>query len=87
MPAASVPAKAANVPIISTSSGHVQIVSARPLTPINGWRAMFDLVPGPDVEPINLRLYLSLDGQALSETSMYQYTPPPLATPQHYLTG
>ncbi|EQD45409.1 periplasmic glucan biosynthesis protein MdoG, partial [mine drainage metagenome] len=33
------------VPIITTSSGRVQIVSARPLVPINGWRAMFDLVP------------------------------------------
>ena len=75
------------VPVISTSSGHVQIVSARPLQPINGWRAMFDLVPGPDIEPINLRLYLSLGGQALTETWMYQYTPPPPAQRQQYLTG
>ena len=74
------------VPVISTSSGHVQIVSARPLTPIGGWRAMFDLVPGQDEQPIDLRLYLSLDGQALSETWMYQYTPPPLAQQQAYLT-
>jgi glucans biosynthesis protein len=29
------------------------------------------------VDPINLRLYLSTDGQALSETWLYQYSPPP----------
>jgi len=39
---------------------------------------MFDLVPTDDSpEPINLRLYLALDGQPLTETWLYQYTPPP----------
>ena len=28
------------------------------------------------MEPINLRLFLSTEGQALSETWLYQYTPP-----------
>ncbi|MBV8062226.1 MAG: glucan biosynthesis protein, partial [Nevskia sp.] len=44
-----------------------------------GRRAMFDLVPTDDsVEPINLRLYLrGGDGRALSETWVYQWTPPP----------
>jgi glucans biosynthesis protein len=28
---------------------------------------------------VNLRLFLSLDGQALTETWLYQYTPPPAA--------
>jgi glucans biosynthesis protein len=38
---------------------------------------MFDLALTDDsVEPINLRLFLSTDGQALSETWLYQYTPP-----------
>jgi glucans biosynthesis protein len=64
--------------VISASRGRVEITSARPLHEVNGWRAMFDLVP-PDEssEPINLRLYLSVDGQAFSETWLYQYTPPP----------
>ena len=66
------------IPVISASRGRVEITSARPLHPVNGWRAMFDVVPPDDsVEPINLRLYLSVDGQALSETWLYQYTPPP----------
>jgi glucans biosynthesis protein len=41
---------------------------------------MFDLIPSDDSpEPINLRLYLALDGQALTETWLYQYEPPPMA--------
>lgn len=66
------------VPVISASRGRVEIVSARPLRPLHQWRAMFDLAPTDDsVEPIDLRLYLAQDGQALSETWMYQYVPPP----------
>src|SRR5262249_3934684 len=65
-------------PIISASRGRVEIASARPLRELKGWRAMFDLVPDGSTEPINLRLYLSADGQALSETWLYQYTPPPI---------
>jgi glucans biosynthesis protein len=66
------------VPMISASRGRVEITSARPLASIQGWRAMFDLALTDDsVEPINLRLYLSTDSQALSETWLYQYAPPP----------
>ena len=65
-------------PIISASRGHIEIVSARPLRPLNGWRAMFDLAPTDDsVEPINLRLFLSVDGQPFTETWLYEYAPPP----------
>ncbi len=72
-------------PVISASRGQVEITSARPLLPINAWRAMFDLVPDDTEQPIDLRLYLSLDGQALTETWMYQYSPPPAAQRQQYL--
>ncbi|MCE1162402.1 MAG: glucan biosynthesis protein D [Thiomonas sp.] len=71
--------------VVSTSQGHVQLVSARPLLPLKGWRAMFDLVPDEAGEPINLRLFLQLDGQALTETWIYQYTPPPLAVQRSYV--
>lgn len=65
-------------PIISASRGQIEISSARPLHAIDGWRAIFDLRPTDDsIEPINLRLYLAVDGQPLSETWLYQYTPPP----------
>jgi glucans biosynthesis protein len=39
---------------------------------------MFDLKPIDDsVEPINLRMYLRAGGQPLTETWLYQWTPPP----------
>ena len=65
------------VPVISASRGRVEITSVRPLRSINGYRAMFDLaLTDESVEPVNLRLFVSADGQALSETWLYQYTPP-----------
>jgi glucans biosynthesis protein len=65
-------------PIITLSRGLVEIPSARPLKEIKGYRAIFDLRPTDEsVEPIDMRLYLSLNGQALTETWFYQYTPPP----------
>ncbi len=65
-------------PVIVTSAGRVEITSARALEAIQGYRAMFDVVPPDDgTEPINLRLYLEGDGQPLTETWIYQWTPPP----------
>ncbi|WP_136255216.1 glucan biosynthesis protein [Onishia niordana] len=65
-------------PVIEASAGRVEITSARPLEEIQGYRAMFDVVPPDDgTEPINLRLYLEGDGQPLTETWIYQWTPPP----------
>ena len=67
-------------PVISASRGEIEIASARPQAEINGYRAMFDLKPTDDsTEPIDLRLYLRQDGQPLTETWLYQWTPPPLA--------
>ena len=63
--------------VIQASRGKVEIVSARPLEEINGWRAMFDLRPTDDgIEPIDLRLYLRSGSQTLTETWVYQWTPP-----------
>jgi glucans biosynthesis protein len=68
-------------PMIEASRGQVEITSARPLYQVNGetisgWRAMFDLRPDDSSEPINIRMYLSCDGQPLTETWLYQWTPP-----------
>ena len=66
--------------VISTSSGRIEITSARPLGAIDGWRAMFDLVPDVgSADPISLRLFLRVDGQPMSETWLYEWTPPALA--------
>jgi glucans biosynthesis protein len=66
--------------VISASRGRVEITSARPLHSIKGYRAMFDLVP-PDAseQAIDLRLYLQVNGQPLTETWLYQWTPPPVS--------
>lgn len=76
-------------PVITASAGRVEVTSARPLHAIAGYRAMFDIVPPEDThhnadEPINLRLYLEADGKPLSETWMYQWTPPPVAERKLY---
>jgi len=65
-------------PVISASRGKIEITSVRPLYEIGGLRAMFDIKPDDSAEPIDLRLYLRLDKQALSDTWIYQWTPPPL---------
>ncbi|MBZ9556531.1 MULTISPECIES: glucan biosynthesis protein D [unclassified Modicisalibacter] len=66
------------VPVIENSAGRIEITSARPLHSINGYRAMFDVVPPDDgSEPINLRVYLKAGDEPLTETWVYQWTPPP----------
>ena len=71
------PSKAKVEPIITASRGEIEITSARPQKEIKGYRAMFDLKPtDSSTEPIDLRLFLQLDGQPLTETWIYQWTPP-----------
>lgn len=78
--------KAKVEPIITASRGKVEITSARPQPQIAGYRAMFDLKPIDDsTEPIDLRLYLSLEGRPLSETWVYQWTPPPAPERRHWI--
>jgi glucans biosynthesis protein len=61
------------------SRGTIETQSARPLQSIGGFRAMFDLKPPDDsVEPIDVRLFLRHRREALTETWMYQWMPPPL---------
>lgn len=72
--------------VVETSRGRVEIVSARPLREINGYRAMFDLVPPEgSTEQIDIRLFLRSGGKTLTETWLYQYTPPPAGAPERTL--
>lgn len=64
-------------PVISVTRGSVEVTSARPLYSVNGWRAMFDLVPDARKEPIGIRLFLRADGQPLTETWLYEWEPVP----------
>jgi glucans biosynthesis protein len=65
--------------VITASSGKVEITSARALASVQGYRAMFDVVPDATTDPITMRLFLSADGQPLTETWLYEWVPPPLA--------
>ena len=74
---ASLPHDANVEPVITLSRGKTELVSARPLASIKGWRAMFDVVP-PDAraDPIDIRLFLRSDVRTLSETWLYQWSRP-----------
>lgn len=64
--------------VIRASRGEIELTSARPLHSIRGYRAMFDIRPMDEAtDPIDLRLYLQHDGKALTETWLYQWSPPP----------
>ena len=64
-------------PVITASRGEVEITSVRPLDSLKGYRAMFDLKPDADKAPIDLRMYIADEkGRALSETWLYQWSPP-----------
>ncbi len=62
-------------PVITTSRGEITHPAARPVVGGDTWRCNFDLkVEGK--EPVNIRLFLKDAKGALTETWMYQYTPP-----------
>jgi glucans biosynthesis protein len=63
--------------VVHASAGTLETISARPLREINGYRAMFDLVPPTgSTEQVDIRLFLRSGGKTLTETWLYQYTPP-----------
>ena len=74
-------AKDANVEaVISTNHGSTtEHVTTHYVDEIKGYRALFDVRPADDSnDPVDLRLYLRIDGRPLTETWIYQWVPPPL---------
>ncbi len=72
-------------PVLQITGGTLETVSCRPLREIKGYRVMFDVVPAKDdSSQIDLRLYLRYADAALSETWLYQFSPPPLAERRLY---
>ena len=64
-------------PVVTVSRGTIEVPSARPLQSINGCRAMFDIKPPDDsLTPIDIRMFLRHRKQPLTETWIYQWTPP-----------
>jgi glucans biosynthesis protein len=65
--------------VVTASRGQTEHVTAHFVAEFNGYRALFDVKPTEDsVEPIDLRLYLRVDGRPLTETWVYQWKPPSL---------
>ncbi|SMF96674.1 glucans biosynthesis protein [Methylomagnum ishizawai] len=62
-------------PVITTSSGTVGGAFMEPIPGTKRWRAIFDLTPQGG-EPVELRLYIRGNGDALTETWLYQFRPP-----------
>jgi periplasmic glucans biosynthesis protein len=63
--------------VISTSHGVTEHVTAHYVEEFKGYRALFDVRPPEDsLDAIDLRLYLRIDGRPLTETWIYQWTPP-----------
>jgi glucans biosynthesis protein len=74
--------------VISASRGVIDHAVAYPVVEIRGFRAVFDLRPTDDsVEPIDLRMYLRLGQNALTETWLYQWTPLRPAERKRWITA
>lgn len=73
-------------PVLHMTRGRAEIVSARPLHEIRGYRVMFDVVPLEDsTQQIDIRLYLrDTNGEPLTETWLYQWMPPILEERKMY---
>jgi periplasmic glucans biosynthesis protein len=81
-----VPKGAPVEPVITVSRGQVEQLTAldgrilisplaRPLPQVNGWRITFDL-SWEGIEPIDIRMFLRMGPTTLTETWLYQWTPP-----------
>jgi periplasmic glucans biosynthesis protein len=65
--------------VITASRGQTEHVTAHYVEEFHGFRALFDVRPPEDSsDPIDLRLYLRIDGRPLTETWIYLWTPPSL---------
>ncbi len=64
--------------VVTTSRGTTEHVTAHFVQEFNGYRALFDIKPDDSTAPIDVRLYLRVDGRPLTETWIYQWTPPSL---------
>jgi glucans biosynthesis protein len=65
--------------VITTSRGQTEHVTAHYVEEFHGYRALFDVRPPDDsIEPIDMRLYLRINGRPLTETWIYLWTPPSL---------
>lgn len=63
-------------PVVTASSGTISGAFIQPVPGTKRWRAIFDLTPNGG-DPVELRLYIRGNGDALTETWLYQFRPVP----------
>ncbi|UYU30204.1 glucan biosynthesis protein D [Siccibacter colletis] len=64
-------------PVITLSNGEAKQVEILYVEPFDGYRIQFDWYPTNDaVDPVEMRMFLRCQGEAISETWLYQYFPP-----------
>lgn len=73
-PLATLKARYDVTPVITVSSGSVSNSYVLKVVGTERWRAVFDLLTS-GVKPIDMRCFLRLEDQTLSETWLYQYFP------------
>jgi glucans biosynthesis protein len=82
-------ARDANVEAVisTTHNSTTEHVTAHYVEEIKGYRVLFDLRPADDSnDPIDLRMYLRIEGRPLTETWTYQWTPLPVKDRKAALT-
>ncbi len=57
---------------VSAQSGRIEREAVYPVVGTDKWRVMFDFTAASD-DPVDIRLYLRKDGEALSETWLFQH--------------
>ncbi|RLM14667.1 glucan biosynthesis protein D [Gibbsiella quercinecans] len=64
-------------PVITLSSGEAKQIEILYVEPFDGYRILFDWYPTSDAtDPVEMRMFLRCQGEAISETWLYQYFPP-----------
>jgi glucan biosynthesis protein len=64
-------------PVITLSNGEAKQVEILYVEPFDGYRILFDWYPTDDsTDPVEMRMFLRCQGDAISETWLYQYFPP-----------
>lgn len=61
-------------PVVSASHGTIDGIFMEPIPNTRRWRAVFDLIPETS-DPVELRMYIQGNGEALTETWLYQFRP------------
>jgi glucans biosynthesis protein len=60
---------------VSAENGQIEALTVQRLAPTGAWRVAFVATPKAK-KPMDMRCYLTLYGAVLTETWIYQWTPP-----------